>query len=261
MIHAMRMTAMFLIAILAYGCAAKKMAVDNADTLISYQITKRIPLYSAQKDELGKDIDQFLNNTKPITKEIVPVIDEISLENLEKTDRQYKKLEDFYRRIASDFSKLMSKYLTKLDYKQQKEFFDNVESENKKIAKQEKDDRLEDIEERMEKFFGVVNDKQKQIIADYGDYFMEQSASRLERRKQLQTKFRNIFTQDASPSAKQELFHVAFEKYQDEVLSTNKNQEILKKLIPTITKPQRDHFKREAKEIKDILVYFIQVNY
>lgn len=257
----MKITAFFLIAMLGYGCAAKKMAVSNADTLISYQVTKRIPLYTAQKDELGADIDQFLNKSKPMAKEIVPVIDGITLETPEKVDEQYRKLETYYRRIASNFSKIMSKYMAKLDYKQQKEFFDTVELENKGITKKDKQERIEDVADRMETFLGTVTKAQKDIIESYGDYFMDQTTKRVERRKTLQNRFRNIFAQDASPEAKQELFQEAFLKYQDEGLTSNKNQEILKELIPTITKPQRDHFKREAQEIKDIIAYFIQTNY
>ncbi|WP_408096867.1 DUF6279 family lipoprotein [Peredibacter sp. HCB2-198] len=257
----MRIATFFLIVLIGYGCAAKKLAVDNADTLLGHQVTKRIPLYSAQKNELGKDIDKFLNNQKPVAQEIVPVIDDMKLENEAKLEEHYKKLENFYRKIAKDFSNVMSKYMAKLDYKQQKEFFDEVEEENRQIVQKDKEERLEEIEERLERFLGSINTNQKQVITNYGDYFMEQTNKRVERRRKLHQKFKHIYAQDISPTTRQELFQEAFVEYQEEGLTSNKNLEILKKLLPTITKAQREHFRRETQGIKDILSYFLQVNY
>ncbi|WPU63847.1 hypothetical protein [Peredibacter starrii] len=257
----MRITTFLLIALIGYGCAAKKLAVDNADTLLGHQVTKRLPLYTAQKNELGEDIDQFLNKQKPVAQEIVPVIDDMKLESEAKLEEHYKKLEGFYRKIAKDFSALMAKYMAKLDDKQQKDFFDEVESENRQIAKKDKEERVEEVQERLEKFLGTISSDQKQVIAHYGDYFMEQTKKRVERRRELHQKFKSIYAQDIAPTARKDLFQEAFVNYQEEGLTSNKNLEILKKLLPTITKLQREHFRRETQEIKDILSYYLQVNY
>lgn len=257
----MRMSAFFTIVLLTYSCTAHKIGVNNADTLIGRQITRRLPLYSLQKDELGKDIDQFLNQSKPVAQDVLPVIDDMKLESPEKMEEHYKKLEGFYRKIAKDFSRLMSKYMAKLDYKQQKDFFETVDEENREIIKKDKQERLEEIEDRLKTFLGNLNTSQKQIITNYENYFMEQTNKRVERRKELHERFKYIYAQDVSPETRKDLFQEAFVNYQEEGLSSNKNLEILKKLIPTVTQAQREHFRRKTQEIKEILSYFLQVNY
>ena len=61
----MKFSYLFVIALLSQGCLMKKMAVNHADFGLESQIEKRMPLYSAQKDQLSLDVDKFLNTTKP----------------------------------------------------------------------------------------------------------------------------------------------------------------------------------------------------
>ncbi len=257
----MRITLLFLIAFLGYGCGAKKLAVENADTLISHQVNKRLPLYSTQRDQLSKDIDTFLNKEKPVAQEILPVIDEIDLKSPEKVEADYKKLEGFFVRISKDFTNFMSQYMAKLDAKQQKDFFKNLDDENREILKKEKEDRIDSIEERFEMFMGSINSKQKQIIRDYSDYYHDRAKERLTRRVKLHDKFKAIYSHDSSEESKVKEFQEAFNEYQVESLKGNKNLEILKKVLPTVSAEQREHFRKEAQEVKDLLRYYNSIEY
>jgi len=257
----MKMTFMFLIILLQFGCTAKKMAVENADTLINYQINKRLPLYSEQKDQMNRDVDIFLNKEKPIAQEILPVIDAIDLKKPEKVEEQYKKLEGFFIRISKDFTVYVAKYMAKLDSKQQKELFSTLDDENREILKKEKEDRIDGLEDRFRIFLGSINGPQKQIIREHVDYFQDRAKLRLERRIDLHQKFRSIFQQDASEATKANLFQEAFAKYQEKSLEGNKNLELLKKVLPTITADQREYFRKEAAEIKDLLRYYNSIEY
>lgn len=256
----MKLTIFFLCAFL-YGCAAKKLVVDNADSLISYQVTKRLPLYSAQKDKLEKDIESFLAKSKPIASEVLPVIDELNLNSVDKLPQQYNKFESFYLKLAQDFAGLMSRHLAILDKKQQKEFFETLDDENRNLLKKEKEDRIDDVEERFENFLGSVNGPQKQLIRDYADYFHLRAKERLDRRISLHKEFREIFKTDASSESKEKSFQDAFASYQNDSLKNNRNLEILKKIVPTLTKDQKEHFREEAEEVKDVLKYFLTVDY
>lgn len=257
----MRITLIFLLMFLGHGCGAKKLAIDNADTLISHQVNKRLPLYSAQKDQLAKDIDRFLNKEKAVAQEILPVIDDIDLEKPEKIESQYMKLEGFFVRVSNDFTAFMSTYMAKLDQKQQKDLFKILDDENREILKKEKEARIDTIEDRFKMFMGSINSKQKQIIRDYSDYFQSRAKERLSRRVKLHDKFRAIYTHDSSEDSKAKEFQEAFVDYQKEALAGNKNLELLKKVLPTVTPEQREHFRKEAQEIKDLLRYFNSVEY
>jgi len=257
----MKMTVMFLIILLQFGCTAKKMAVENADTLINYQINKRLPLYSEQKDQMNRDVEIFLNKEKPVAQEILPVIDEIDLKNPDKVEAQYKKLEDFFLRISKDFTVYVAKYMAKLDSKQQKDLFHTLDDENREILKKEKEERIDGLEDRFKMFMGSINGPQKQIIREHVSYFEERAKLRLNRRINLHQKFRSIYKQDASESAKAALFQEAFSEYQKKSIEGNKNLELLKKVLPTITPQQREYFRKEAAEIKDLLRYYNSVEY
>lgn len=257
----MKLSLLFLIALLSYSCAGKKLAVENADTLISYQVNKRLSLYSAQKDELSKDIDKFLNETKPKAQDILPIIDDLNLKDPSKLDANYAKVEGFYIVLARDFSSMISKYLAKLDTKQQKDLFETLDDENREILKKEKEARIDSIEDRFETFLGSINSKQKQLVREYSDYFQERAKARLDRRVKLHEKLKGIYNQDVSESSRRIQIQDAMVEYQDAARVGNKNLEMLKKIIPTLTEPQRQHFRKEAQEVKDILRYFNTVVY
>lgn len=257
----MKLFHLLLIVVLSYGCAAKKMAVENADTLISYQVNKRLPLYSAQKDELSKDIDKFLNETKPKAQDILPVIDDLNLKDPSKLDANYAKIESFYKGLSKDFSSLLSKYLAKLDIKQQKDLFETLDDENREILKKEKEKRIDGIEDRFETFLGSINSPQKQLVREYADYFHDRAKSRLDRRVKLHDKLKAIYNQDVSESSRRTQIQESMVEYQESALTGNKNLEILKKIVPTLTEPQREHFRKEAQEVKDVLRYFNSIDY
>lgn len=257
----MRVTLLFIILFLGYGCAAKKMAVENADTLINYQIGKRLPLYADQKTQLNRDIDTFLNKEKPVAQEIIPVIDDINLKHPEKIESQYKKLEDFFIRLSNDFTVLLSKYMAKLDYKQQKELFATLDDENREILKKEKEARIDGVEDKFRAFMGSINGNQKQIIREYADYFQDRAKERLNRRIKLHESLKLTYNKDLSESSRAGEFQEAFAKYQKDAISGNKNLEMLNKILPTVTPEQREHFRQEVQEIKDLLRYYNSIEY
>ena len=258
----MKIMLLVLICFLFTGCAAKKLAIDNADTLISHQINRRLPLYSKQKEELSKDIDKFLNDSKPLAQEIVPIVDEIDLNNDAEIEGQYNKLEAYFSEISKKFSAMMSTHIARLDKKQQKDFFDTLDEENRELLKREKDDRIDSIEERFEMFFGSINGEQKQILVEYSDYFHDRAKQRLDRRVKLHKEFREIFKEeDLSENGRVKMIQDAFVKYQNESLVGNKNLEMLKKVLPTLSKRQHEHFRKHTVEIKELLKYFLSVDY
>lgn len=258
----MKIMLLSLLCFLLTSCAAKKFAIDNADTLISHQINKRLPLYSKQKEELSKDIDKFLNDSKPLAQEIIPVVDEIDLKDEAKLEGQYQKLESYFMDISKKFSAMMSGHLAKLDKKQQKDFFETLDDENRQLLKREKGDRIDSIEERFEMFFGSITSQQKQLIVEYSDYFHERARQKLDRRVKLHQEFRQIFSQeDLSETGREKMLQDAFVEYQNESLKGNKNLEMLKKLLPTLSKGQREHFRRQTTEVKELLKYFLSVDY
>lgn len=257
----MKFISLLIVMILSFGCGAQKMAVENADSLIKYQVTKRLPLYSSQKDQLSKDIDKLLIDSKPMAQEIIPVLDDLDLNSSDSLDAQYPKLEKFYKNIAKNFSGLMSKYMAMLDQKQQKDFFETLDDENREILKKEKEDRIDHVEDRFEMFLGSVNSKQKQLIRDYSDYFEARAKKRLKERIELHSSFRNIYAQDISESSRSKSFQEEFTNYQEESLSGNKNLEFLKKVIPTLTASQKEYFRKQVQEVKSLLKYFNSIEY
>ena len=257
----MRVSLFMLVALLGYGCAAKKIAVSNADTLISRQVQKSLPLTDQQKGELNKDIVQFLNKEKNRVQELVPVIDEITLEPESDVSGQYEKLEAFYQRLAKDFSAMVAKYMAKLDSKQQSKMFDNLMRENKRILNKDKIDRLDGLENYLEHFFGKITNEQLKIISGYGDYLVDSAKSRVARRETLHKEFQRIYATEQTEDGRRDQILKAFLDYQNESAKSNKNLEILKKLTPTLTSEQRARFKTKTKEINELINYFVQTEY
>lgn len=257
----MKITLIFVLTFILSGCGMKKLAVDNADTLISYQVTRKIPLYSQQKEAFKKDLNELLNKTKPVAEELLPIIDEVDPKHPERLDSQYEKLESYYVKLAGDFSELISKYLARLDQKQQKDFFNTLEDENRDILKNEKKKTIDQAEERIKALLGSVNGKQKQIIREYEDYLASRNKARLDRRIKLHDQFRELYKQDVSVASRITSFQEAFKKYQSASLEGNKNLEIVKKFVPTISKSQREHFRNHVQDVKDMLKHYITVDY
>ena len=257
----MKLLILVLVLFSLHSCGVRKLIVDNAAGLLSYQVTRHIPLYGKQKDDLGKDIEKFLNQSKPIANEILPVIDRIELNNHSEVEVLYKKIETFYDRLANDFSALMAKYMALLDSKQQKDLFEGFDDENRKISNIEKKKRLDDIEDRFKKLLGSMTGPQKQLIRDHEDFFLSRAKDRLKRRIQLHEKLRWIYKQDISLDSRTNEITDAFRSYQSSRTNGSKNLDILKSLLPTLTKNQKEHFRNHVEDIKELLKYFLSIDY
>lgn len=256
----MRITLLFVFAVLLTACGAKEMVVKNADNVISYQITKRVPLYSDQKDVLKKDIDVFLKKTKPKAQDILPVLDDINLSGAN-IDKNYGKLETFYLDLSDTFSDMLSKHMAKLDPKQQKTLFENLDEENGEMKRRKADKNLAKIEERVETILGTITKKQKELLGSYSDYFQARHQSRLDRRLQLHQTLKDIYKNEMSQDSRQKAIHEAFKRYQTQTLEGNKNIEILKKFEPTLNDSQKERLRRHIQEIKELVKYFLTVDY
>lgn len=256
----MRILPLVMTAFLGYSCAAKKMAAKNADLLIEHQIEKRMPLYTAQKTALAKDVNTFLTEQKEFAKEAMPALRSIEL-NVEKTDQQYDHLDQIYRKLALNFAKLMSKYMGLLDEKQQKDFSKNLTAENASMAKLSGNDRMEKIYDRFETLMGTISDKQKAILDDQKPYLDERHAKRVRRREALHMKFNEIYKLDLSASSRAQYFVDAFKEYQDGYPDSEKNKEIIKLLVPTLSVAQKEELKKRVNDLKEIIGYYLETDY
>lgn len=257
----MRHFLLLLIAlILGHGCAAKRLTARNADVLLELQIEKRLPLYYAQKTLLKKDVDRFLNEQKLYTKEAVSIISSIALD-INQVDVQYNQLSALYQKLALNFSKLMSKYMAQLDDKQQKEFEITVKRENQTLELSKSDKRLEMAHDRFETVFGTISDKQKEILQKDEKYFEERHKFKLNRRQKLQAKFSEIYRMDISLQSRSQYFYEAFSDYLHNYPEADKDKEIIKRIIPTLSKSQKDAFEDRTNDLKDIINYYLEVHY
>ena len=258
----MKTIVLLMLLLLSHGCALKKFAIDHADNLITHQVNKRLPLNTEQEQQLDKDVDRFLNDSKPLAREILKILKEVSFEAPEKLEDQYSQLEKDYVKIAANFSAMVSRPMARLDKEQQKSFFKRLKEEQKRVEKQQnEDDRKKRFQERFKFFLGSMNSSQEKLLSEYEEYFKERSGLRISRRMDLSDKLKTIFEKEVPLEMKEELITEAFKNYQKESLTGNKNLEMLKKLIPTLSTEQKDHFKQKKKEIQGLLEYFILKTY
>lgn len=236
------------------------MAAQNIDLLIENQIEKRLPLYSAQKTALAKDVDKFLAEQKKFAHEAMPAIKSVELD-ANKIDRQYDHLDQIYRKLALNFSKLMSKYMAQLDGKQQKEFASNLKAENTTLARQSAEKRMEKIHERFETVLGTISDKQKAILIDQRANLDARHFTRLKRREALHAKFLEIYKLDLSPEARTKYFVEAFSDYQNSYPEAEKNKEILKLIVPTLSPEQKVELKKKSNDLQEIIGYYLETDY
>jgi hypothetical protein len=245
---------------LLFSCGVKRLAVNHADDLLTYQVTRKIPLYSEQKKDLERDIGNFLNSSKTSVSDILPTIDKLELEGSEEINRTYPKLEEFYLKLAGNFSNLLSKYLANLDSKQQKDLFEILDDENRELLKKEKEDRIDEWEDRFRSFFGNISGPQKQLLLKNADYFQERAKARLTRRVNLHEKLKVAYQQDISSESRKDILNDAFKAYQTESTKGNKNVEIIQDFLPTLSKRQKEHFRRHIEDVKELLKYFCSIN-
>jgi hypothetical protein len=257
----MKRILLLLLLFIITSCGFKRLGVDHADDLLSYQVTRRIPLYSEQKKKLEKDIGNFLNSSKTSVSDILPVIDKVQLEGPQEVDRLYPKLEEFYLKLAGDFSNLLATYMAELDPKQQKDMFKEFDNENRELLKKEKEDRIDDLEDRFKSFFGEISGPQKQMFRKHVDYFQDRAKARLDRRVRLHEKLKTVYQQDISSQSRKNSIQEAFKTYQSESSEGQRNITIIKDFLPTLSKKQKEHFRRHVEDIKELLKYFLTVDY
>lgn len=243
------------------ACAGKTLLVKNADNLLEHQVVKRIPLYTAQREKLDADIKKFLNEKRNSAPEILPVVDEITLDHADKLDTQYRKIAKVYDQLALDFTAIIAKYMGPLDSKQQKDFFKTLEEENRKLASTDKEDRMEKIQGNFRTFFGSIDEKQKQLLVDMQTEFESNNQSKLERREVLFQKLKEIYKGELSPASTSRQILETFISYQKNAHNHDKNVQMLQKILPTINPRQKEFFRKRVAEVKEVLKLYLETDY
>ena len=129
----LKMVLLLMVIFSVFGCAAKKMAIDNADSLITYQAAKDLPLTSSQKDEFKKNVKLFLNGLKPLARNFQEVLNKFDPANTETLDSTYDELEKGYVKIARDFSKIIAHSMAGFDKNQQLKYLEIQKAKTSKI--------------------------------------------------------------------------------------------------------------------------------
>lgn len=256
----MKITALALTSFLAMACAAKKLAATNADFLLENQIEKRLPLYAAQEEQLAKDVDKFLNEQKTFAKDVIPVVTDIELE-VGKVDSQYEILKGLYQRLSLNFSKLISKHMAPLDDKQQKDFARILKEENHKLTQLKSNEQMNRIYDRFQMIFGTMSEQQQGILKAQKKYLYQRHLLRVERRQKLHQRFMEIYQMDMSKDSLAQAFYEAFAEYQKNYPDDEKNKEIIKLILPTLSNAQKKHFKDHTKDLREILGHYLESDY
>ncbi len=247
--------------LLLFGCGVKRLAVDHADDILRYQVTRRIPLYSNQKKRLEEDLKKFFNNSKTTVSYVLLELDKMELLSPEGIDQLYPKMERFYLILAEDFFKLIAAYLAELDTKQQKEMFEELDDENRDFLKKEKENGINEIEDNFKKFFGDINDDQKQLLRKNNAYFSERRRLRHDRKVTFQKNLKSLYLQNLATSSKEKGIQEEFKKYQSDSTMGSRSIEFLRELLPTLSKQQKEHFRHHVKDFKALLKYYLSVDY
>lgn len=246
-----------LILLLISSCAAKKLAVRQADNLIQYQIEKKIPLYTAQKEKLGRDIDKILLELKPEIKKLIPLLKEMPIESPEKVEGHYVIVDQIYQRIETDFTALLATHISSLDKKQQRDFLKTMENDTKEIEDRSETRKKETFERNLKMLLGSVTEKQKDILKSYDAYFQKRATSRINGRKNLETNIAKIFEAEMN----REAILQAFKEYQAERKKDLQITTILKDFIPTLTAEQKVHLKEKFEEAETLIMEFLKTSY
>ncbi len=252
----MKYSYLFIITLLGQGCILKKMAVSNADIGIESQIEKRLPLYSVQKDKLSLDTDKFLNGSKPNLLSALPLIQSLELKE-DKVEAQLEALKGSYVVIATDYLKLLTKYMAQLDEKQQKKFWEKFDETTSDYKKRSLDQQQEKLEDRFEMFFDEVTPAQLKLLKTHAQYQIFNHAESLTARRALRDRLVTIFSQSISPDEKSALMTQTYLDYQNDLLDNEKTMLLLKSIMPTLDEDQKKHFKKISKEIEELIGYFI----
>lgn len=256
----MKLLGWLFMLLLGLGCAAKKMAVTNADFLLEAQIEKRLPLYAEQKERLSKDVDQFLNQQKDFAKEVIPHITDIELD-VKQVDPQYQHLKDIYKKLALSFARLMSKHMAVLDEKQQKDFLRVLKEENHQMSRLKSNEQMTKLYDRLEILFGSLSERQRTTLKQHKTFLYQRHQLRLERRGRLHQRFQEIYQMDLSKDSRADSFYEAFVKFQQDYPDDPRNREIIKAIIPTLSTAQKETFEERMKDLRELLGYFLEASY
>ena len=110
-------------------------------------------------------------------------------------------------------------------------------------------------------FLGAINEEQKQLLVEMKAEFEENNTAKLSRRKKLHQKFREIYGAGLSPESTKGQFLEALKEYLKNAHNHDKNVSMLKKILPTLSSQQKEHFRKRIAEVKEILKLYLDQSY
>jgi hypothetical protein len=166
-------------------------------------------------------------------------------------------MEATYKKVAIDFSSILSKYLAQLNNKQQNEYKNLFTKDQDKMRSLSEDERIEKAFDRFELFFGSLTESQNSFFKD--NEFRNKYLNYLKRRNDLQDQIKLIFKEE--PKDREKLFLQAFHNYIHQYPDSERNKEFIKKILGSLSSDQKKHFQNKKNDFKEILNDFIQTDY
>ena len=189
--------------ILTAGCWVGSLFVKNLDTLISVKVSNTFDLYYKQKQQLDKDIDNFLKSKKPLADIVLKKLSEYQkLSSSADLDQKLIKEElmfwqKFYTELMLEIVQKHSSYLINLTEKQQKHFLKEYKERTKELKEKLEEELLEDQTEKYERFFGELNKGMAKELASNEDFFKSRLMAYIERRKEFRIKLEELYKKKA----------------------------------------------------------------
>ena len=248
--------------ILIQGCALQNYLVPQTDWLIEIRLQAQLDLYYKQRQKLSNDIDVFLNSQKARVPDALKLLKSIDFDKALDAEEILNQALVLYKSTSMDFNLLLSQYLSILDSKQQKHFFNEQIKDNKKILKNLEVQNLKKLKERVEFFIGPLQQHQEPILSEYLPSWKKRSELRLERRKIFHAKLKEILAGPLTEQDKASKILAEFEQY----ISTSFSQiedivKLCRDLSLSFTSAQKAHLKEKQSMLIELLMKFSEVEF
>jgi hypothetical protein len=148
--------------------------------------------------------------------------------------------------------------MAQLDPKQQKDFIRYLVQETEKMKAKETDERVNEVCEKFDKFFGSISKEQKTIFQSFKGYYAARKDDTLNRRQELHKKFEEIYATETSQKTREDMFADAFNKYQDHLLDSSKTMDIANAILPTLSTSQKEALTKKVEGIKELLGFYLK---
>jgi hypothetical protein len=246
------------------SCGFKTIVINNLDFAVSKKMGDILYLDNDQEDVMDDDVDELLNNFKPIAKDLITLANNIEIDH-KQVAGYGKEVRHIYKDTVTLIYPVMIKHLITLNREQKEKVYKDLKKDIGDARRTVKKNKTDYLAKKFNFFFKKLTDKQVKIVENYKVHYYEYKKIRASEQEKFLNDLKKALGNDKLEiNDKKKMLtqaHIDYFVEREDQKQQEKIYEMISKIVQVMTDEQKEHFRSKKDDVREFLEAFVKKEY